>query len=134
MSPANGTDCAQCKAAPAVIWGIYVELDDTSRARPWCLPCALEAVNVLVPASYNLTLSAMLTPPALLVCEYGEECGRMAVQGRRHCTDHLRTIEEVYAGKESGARVHADDCETDDYGTNPMFDVPAGATRGGYDR
>lgn len=100
--------CAACKAAPAVLTGVYNELPvipGTSQQQrlPWCEPCAASIAAVLVAAGYVVTLVAI--PHVQLVCRWGEHCGRLAVGGYQYCTSHLRDLEQTYrAGDDAAGR------------------------------
>lgn len=135
MSPRPIPDCVQCKAAEAVTYGFFSELGSSAKALPWCWTCASEIVPLLLHYGFIIALHPADKPPSLLICEYGQECPRICAPGKRACPDHLRELEEVYAGKESGASV--DPSQTDEYGTGPLFDITpaaAGSKLGGYDR
>lgn len=110
MNALDAPNCAQCKAAPAALFLIFTTTEHRGVSLPYCERCGFEIAPVLVANGYEVTLTPATTPPWLLICEYGEDCPRTARRGFRMCRDHLLTLEEVYAGKESGASVdQADD-------------------------
>jgi len=133
VSARPSTNCVQCKAAEAVVFGFFADLGNAAAGLPWCWPCAAEVIPVLVHQGFPINLINADKPPGLLHCEYGEDCPRLCRTGWRVCDTHREELREVYAGKSSGASVDPADSEPDGA---ELFLLPTATerTRGGYDR